>query len=57
MFGIKPGMTSGDGKEKILQAGFNEYAPPFTFRANGYSLTVLVDSNNTIFSLILEFLD
>lgn len=57
MFGIKPGATFGDGKKKILQAGFHEYAPPFTFRANGYSLTFLVDGTNTIFGLTLESLD
>ena len=42
MFGIKPGMNFGDGKIKILQSGFNEYAPPFTFSANGYISTFLL---------------
>jgi hypothetical protein len=46
-----------EGKQKILQAGFNGYAPPFTFRSNRYSLTFLVDGNNKIFGLTLESLD
>jgi hypothetical protein len=53
MFGINPGMTFGDGKKKILLSDFNEYVPPFTFRANGYSLTFLVDGS-FIFGLVLE---
>lgn len=57
LFGIKPGMAFEEGKKMILQAGFNEYAPPFTFRSNGYSLTFLVDGNNKIFGLTLESLD
>ncbi len=57
MFGIKPGMTFEEGKKKLLQAGFHEHATPFTFRASGCSLIVLVDSNNTIFGLTLESLD
>jgi hypothetical protein len=57
IFGIKPGIFYGEGKQKILQAGFSEYAPPYTFRANRYSLTFLVNGNNTIFGLTLELLD
>lgn len=57
LFGIKPGMAFEEGKKMILQAGFNEYAPPFTFSANRYSLTFLVDGENKIFGLTLESLD
>lgn len=57
VFGIKPGMTFEDGKKKILLAGFTEYAQPFTFRTKRYSLTFLVDGNNTIFGLTLESFD
>lgn len=57
MFGVKPGMTFEEGKKIIRQAGFSEHAPPFTFNANKYSLTFLVDSNNKIFGLTLESLD
>lgn len=57
MFGVKPGMTYEEGKQIILQAGFSEHAPPFTFKANKYSLTFLVDSGNKIFGLTLESLD
>jgi hypothetical protein len=56
MFGIKPGMAFEEGKKMILQAGFTEFAPPFTFKANGYSLTFLVDGDNKIFGLTLESL-
>ena len=57
MFGIKPGMTYGEGKQKILQAGFVEHAPPFKFKSNGISLTFLVDEKDRIFALKLEHLD
>lgn len=57
MFGVKPGMAFEEGKKIILQAGFIEHAPPFTFSASKYSLTFLVDSNNKIFGLTLESLD
>lgn len=57
LFGVKPGMTFEEGKKIILQAGFSEHAPPFTFSANKYSLTFLVNSENKIFGLTLESLD
>lgn len=57
LFGIKPGMAFEEGKKMILQAGFVEHAPPFTFKANRYSLTFLVDGDNKIFGLTLESLD
>ena len=50
-------MAFEEGKKMILQAGFVEYAPPFTYNANKYSLTFLVDSDNKIFGLTLESLD
>lgn len=57
LFGIKLGMAFEEGKKKILQAGFKEYDQPFMFRADGYSLTFLVDGNSKIFGLKLESLD
>ncbi len=57
MFGIKPGVALREGRQKILQAGFIEVAPPFTFRSNGYTLTFLVDDKDIIFGLKLESLD
>jgi hypothetical protein len=57
MFDIKPGMTYGEGKQKILQAGFVEYVPPFKFKSNGFSITFLVDEKDRIFALKLEHLD
>lgn len=57
MFGIKPGMTFGEGKEKILKSGFVEYTPLFKFRFNGLFLTLLVDDKDRIFGLKLESQD
>lgn len=57
IFGIRPGMDFEEGRKMILQAGFNEYVPPFTFRANSYSLKMLVNADNKIFGLTLELLD
>lgn len=57
LFGINPGVTFREGKQKILQAGFIEFAPPFTFRSNGYTLKFLVDDKDIIFGLTLESLD
>ena len=57
IFGIRPGMDFEEGRKMILHAGFNEYVPPFTFRANSYSLKMLVNADNKIFGLTLELLD
>jgi hypothetical protein len=57
LFGIRPGMIFDEGRKKILQAGFTEYLPPFTYRANKYTLKFLVGSDNKIFGLTLEALD
>ena len=57
LFGIKPGVTFLEGKQKILQAGFTEFASPFTFRSNGYTLRFLVDDKDVVFGLTLESVD
>jgi hypothetical protein len=57
LFGIHPGAPFGEGKQKILQAGFQVDVPPFRFRRDSYSVTFLVDGNDTIFGLTLEALD
>jgi hypothetical protein len=57
MFGVRPGMTFDEGKKWILQAGFSEYLPPFTYRANRYTLKLLVGKDNKIFGVTLETLD
>jgi hypothetical protein len=57
LFGIKPGMPYEEGKEKMVQAGFREDVPPFRYKANGYTLKLLVDGNATIFGLTLEARD
>jgi hypothetical protein len=57
IFGIKSVMTYEEGKQRILQAGFSEYAPPYTFRTDSYALTFLVNGSNTIFGSTLESLE
>jgi len=57
LFGINPGMPYQEGKKKILQAGFREDVPPFKYKADGYTLKLLVDGNATIFGLTLESID
>jgi hypothetical protein len=56
MFGVKPGMLFEEGRSKALLASFEEFSPPFTFRAGDAYLFFLVN-NNTIFGLRLELLD
>lgn len=57
MFGIKPGMSYGEGKEKILKSGFTEYTPPYKFKSDGFFVTFLVDDKERIFGLKLESRD
>jgi hypothetical protein len=57
LFGIKPGMPFGEGMQKMLQAGFSEFEPPFKFKKDRYSLTFLVDRDQKIFGLTIESLD
>jgi hypothetical protein len=56
LFGINPGMSFGEGKQKILQAGFVASSSPFVFTASGYSITLLVNGDK-IFGLTIELLD
>ena len=56
LFGISPGMSFGEGKQKILQAGFVASSSPFVFTASGYSITLLVDGDK-VFGLTIELLD
>jgi hypothetical protein len=57
LFGIRPGTSFEEGKEKVLKAGLTELTPPFAFRADGCSLTLLVNEKEEIFGLTLESLD
>lgn len=57
LFGIQPGTSFAEGKQKILQAGFREWNSPFKFRTDRYSITFLVDNNNKIFGMTLESID
>jgi hypothetical protein len=57
LYGIHPGAPFGEGKQKILQAGFQVDVLPFIFRKDSYSVTFLIDGNGTIFGLTLEALE
>jgi hypothetical protein len=57
LFGIRPGTSFEEGKQKIIEAGLTDLTPPFTYRANGCSLTLLVDEKEKIFGLTVESLD
>jgi hypothetical protein len=57
LFGISPGMSFEEGKQKVLQGGFVTSESPFLFKAERYSLTLLVDSNQNIFGVKVELLD
>jgi hypothetical protein len=56
LFGISPGMSFGEGKQKILQVGFVASSSPFVFTVSGYSITLLVDGDK-VFGLTIELLD
>lgn len=56
LFGISPGMSFGEGKQKILKAGFVVSDSPFVFTAGDYSITLLVDSDK-VFGVTIELLD
>jgi hypothetical protein len=56
LFGISPGMSFGEGKQKILQAGFVASSSPFVFTAGGYSITLLVNGDK-VFGLTIELLE
>lgn len=56
LFGIRPGMSFEEGKQKILQAGFVASDSPFIFKADRYFLTLLVDGNQKIFGVTIESL-
>ncbi len=57
LFGIRPGTAFEVGRRRILDAGLTDLAPPFVYRANGCSLTLLVDEKEKIFGLTVESLD
>jgi hypothetical protein len=57
LFGVSPGMPFGEGKQKVLQAGFVASNSPFTFKGDRYFLTLLVDSNQKIFGVKVELFD
>lgn len=57
LFGIRPGMSFEEGKQKALQSGFVASSSPFLFKAETYSLTLLVDGNQKIFGVKVELFD
>ncbi len=57
MFGVRPGTPFVEGRRKVVAAGLSELRPPYTFRADGVSLTFLVNEKDEIFGLSVEALD
>ena len=57
LFGVNPGMSFTEGRQKILEAGFIEAGSSDRFKTDGFSLTLLVDGNRKIFSVGIELLD
>ncbi|MBA4417815.1 MAG: hypothetical protein C0392_07885 [Syntrophus sp. (in: bacteria)] len=57
LFGVSPGMSFGEGRQKILGAGFIEAGSSYKFKADGFSLTLLVDGSQKIFGIAVELLD
>jgi hypothetical protein len=57
LFGVKPGMPFGEGRQRVLEAGFIEAGSPYKFRTDGFSLALLVDGNQKIFGVAAELND
>ncbi len=57
MFGVRPGTPFEEGKRKVVAGGLTELRPPYAFRADGVSLTLLVNDKDEIFGLTVEALD
>jgi hypothetical protein len=57
LFGIRPGTPFEEGRQRLLKAGLVYLNPPYAFRAEDYSLSLLVNEKNEIFGLTVEALD
>jgi hypothetical protein len=57
MFGIAPGDSFSQAKEKIMQLGFTQSYTPYKFVKDWCLFTLLVDENNNVFGMTVETLD
>jgi hypothetical protein len=57
MFGIAPGDSYAQAKEKITQLGFTQSYTPYKFVKDWCLFTLLVDEKDTVFGMTVEVLD
>jgi hypothetical protein len=57
MFGISPGDSFSQAKEKIIQLGFSQGYTPHKFVKDWCLLTLLINENNDVFGMTVEVLD
>lgn len=57
MFGIAPGDSFAQAKEKITQMGFTQSYTPHKFSKGWCLFSLLVDENNTVFGMTVAVLD
>jgi len=57
MFGIVPGDSFAQAKEKILQQGFTQSYTPHKFVRDWCLFSMLVDEKDTVFGMTVEVLD
>jgi hypothetical protein len=57
MFGISPGDSFLQAKEKIMQLGFTQSYSPYKFVKDWCLFTLLVDEKNDVFGMTVEILD
>lgn len=57
MFGIAPGDTFAQAKEKITRLGFSQGYTPYKFTKDWCLFTLLVDEKNNVFGMTVEVLN
>jgi hypothetical protein len=57
MFGIAPGDSFLQAKEKIMQMGFSQGHTPYKFVKDWCLFTLLVNEKNEVFGMTVEVLD
>jgi hypothetical protein len=57
MFGIVPGDSFLQAKEKIIRLGFTQSYTPYKFTKDWCLFTLLVDEKNDVFGMTVEVLD
>jgi len=57
VFGISPGTTLEEGRQRAIQAGLSEDVAKNRYQGDGISLHLLVDEKGTIFGITVEIID